>query len=85
MPSSESGPYQRKVYEKPAHREGNTERLLVAVALDPGLDDARQNDPDCAGLPVVTGHRTQIPQCHCDVETIACKGWAKTVAASPGR
>ena len=43
----------------------------MAVAFALGLDDARQNDPDCAGLPVVTCHRTQIPQCHRHVEPVA--------------
>src|ERR1019366_5022969 len=54
MPLGEPGPYQRKVHTKPTHREWNTERVLVAVAPVPGLDDASQNDPDCAGVPVVT-------------------------------
>ena len=47
MSLGESGPDQRQVHAKPAHRQWNTERVLVAVAFDPGLDDARQNDPDC--------------------------------------
>ncbi|HEY5182841.1 MAG TPA: hypothetical protein VIJ07_24255 [Dermatophilaceae bacterium] len=71
MPLGEPGPYLWQVHAKPAHREGNTGRVLVAIAVNPGLDDASQNDPDCAGIPVVAGHRAQIPQCHPHVEPVA--------------
>jgi hypothetical protein len=71
MPLGESGSYQWQVHAKPAYREGNAERVLVAVALDPGFKDSSQNDPDRAGIPVVAGHRAKIPQCHHPVEPIA--------------
>src|ERR1035437_3533503 len=62
MSLGEPGTHQCQVHAKPTHREGNTERVLVAVAPVPGLDDTSQNDPDCAGVLVVTGYRAQVPQ-----------------------
>ena len=67
MSLGEPGTHQCQVHAEPTHREGDTDRVLVAVAAVPGLDDTSQNDPDCAGVLGVTGYRAQVPQCHCQL------------------